>query len=1423
MMLGRTAVLGWMLLALALAAAEPAREFTVGTARFTRGNLQVSLPGQTYATRFPCVWHGGKVPNEVEYDLDFPVTADYRIDVLYTAADSRPVDLLVDGRKVCTGMASVTGSWDTDRAAWETQGTVSLSAGAHTIRLERASAVPHLCALRFSSSVPFPADWTPPPSASPAAEWQGATNAITVMAPDYDRSNLQVSQPGEIYAGRYACIWNAQQYPNQAEYEIDFPVAGEYTLSVLYTAADSRPMDILLDGKKVHTGLASVTGDWNTNAAAWEKQCSLTLTAGVHTVRLERQECMPHLCALRFETAVAFPPGWQLRRPGLEERRAREAKEKRLRGGLAALELINPEAMERAVKHLAACFPQQFPSVAAAQEQIRAIVAQKEAAKAALGQGDEAALARVGEVQAAQRQLLGRNPLLAIERVLLVKRAANAPALGLPQNWQSNCCLPRSGYADEIAVLDPRAPEAPLTTLYRPAPAAFVGDVDLHAEADRLLFSSVAANGRWQIFEVRVDGSGLRQVTPGTEEDVDNYDGCYLPDDRILFTSTRAYVSVPCVNGSSRVANLFRMNADGTEIRQLCFDQEHNWCPTIMNDGRVLYTRWEYTDTPHTHSRLLFRMNPDGTQQMEYYGSNSYWPNAMFYTRPIPGSPTQVVTIVSGHHGVRRMGELVILDPQRGRHEADGAVQRIPGFGRKVEPLIEDNLVDNSWPKFLHPFPLGDAAQPEAAGRYFLVACQPSAESLWGIYLVDVFDNLVLLREEPGFALLEPLPLRPTPRPPVIPDKVDLKRREAIVQVTDVYRGPGLAGVPRGTVKRLRLFSYSFGYPDMGGPQGVVGMEGPWDIRRMLGTVPVAEDGSAHFRVPANTPIAVQPLDADGRAVQLMRSWFTGMPGEVVTCVGCHESQNTGSPNLRTLAAAREPEEIAPWRGPARGYSFAREVQPVLDQYCLGCHNGSPGTDGPGLVDLRGTVAITDYDSRYHFGGADAGRFSVGYANLQRFVRRPGLESDYHLLTPMEFHASTTELAQMLTTGHHGVVLGAEAWDRLNTWIDLNAPYHGSWLTIAGEARVRPPALRRREMLRQYANLDVDLEWLGPETSVEVQPVLPQSGPAPAAAPPRLEGWPFVPAEAVRRQKGAAAASERKIDLGDGLTVALVLVPGGRFVMGDVNGQPDEAPQAAVTVAPFWMARCEISNEQYARFDAQHDSRVEVRHAMQFGVQGWPLNRPQQPVVRVSWERAMAFCEWLSGKVGESFTLPTEAQWEYACRAGSDQPFAFGAAGSDFAPFANLADIKLRDAVSHPYMKENVPLPNPSKYDDWIPRDNRSNDGQLVSAPVGSYQPNVWGLHDMHGNVWEWTRSALAPYPYGEDDGRNARAAVGARVVRGGSWRDRPQRAHASTRLAYAPWQRVYNVGFRVVCPLDKAVTGTAPGSGTTAVAVAPR
>ncbi len=361
------------------------------------------------------------------------------------------------------------------------------------------------------------------------------------------------------------------------------------------------------------------------------------------------------------------------------------------------------------------------------------------------GEGAEA----VRQFDELKAEALLANPLLDFSRLLVVKR--DAQHLGLPANYFGNCSLPPTGYDNQIAVLSPVRPGGAWTTLYRPPHDEFVGDVRLDYDAQRLMFSMPNSAGRWRVYELNVDGSGLRELPLIDEPDVDNYDACYLPDGRIVFCSTACFAGIPCVNGAGHVANLYLREPSGT-IRQLTVEQDHDWCPTVLNNGRVMYLRWEYTDLPHAFSRILFHMNPDGTEQMEYYGSSSYWPAAMFYARPIPNHPTKVVAIVGGHHEAPRMGELVIFDPARGRREAQGAVQRIPGHGRKVEPAVLDLPATHTWPKFLHPYPLSD--------KYFLVSCKPNANALWGIYLVDTFDNAVLLAEAPGYAMFEPIPLR---------------------------------------------------------------------------------------------------------------------------------------------------------------------------------------------------------------------------------------------------------------------------------------------------------------------------------------------------------------------------------------------------------------------------------------------------------------------------------------------------------------------------------------------------------------------------------------------------------------------------------------------------------------------------------------
>jgi formylglycine-generating enzyme required for sulfatase activity len=596
------------------------------------------------------------------------------------------------------------------------------------------------------------------------------------------------------------------------------------------------------------------------------------------------------------------------------------------------------------------------------------------------------------------------------------------------------------------------------------------------------------------------------------------------------------------------------------------------------------------------------------------------------------------------------------------------------------------------------------------------------------------------------------------------------------MQLADIYQGPGLRGVPRGIIKKLRLFTYNYSYQNLGGQVDRVGMDGPWDIKRIIGTVPVEADGSASFEVPANLPISLQPLDDQGRAVALMRSWTTAMPGEVQSCVGCHEKQNSASVIQGTgLAMRKPPARIEPFYGPMRGFHFDREVQPVLDRHCIACHDGQVHSKGRVMPDFRRGPLV--------FAGEKEVKFPPAYVALKSYVRTPTAENDMHLLLPYEFHASTTELVQRLEAGHHGVRLDAESWDRLNTWIDLNTPAWGTWEEMVGPARMGHQRERRRELTLRYAGTDDDTDAVYPAPDWKPQSA-PTIAPGAVAGKPWCEAWPFDANEARRRQQGSGHAS-MTLDLGNAVSIQLVRIPAGRFVAGG----PGSSERTVQIPRGFWMSACEISNEQYARFSPRHDSRIEHGDFLQFSVQGRgrPLGDPKQPVCHVSWEEAQAFCQWLTERSGTKVCLPSGAGWEYACRAGAATPMAYGGTDSDFSPQANLADANLRNPGG--YRCPVVP--------EWRPAATNVNDGHWVSAPVGSYLPNAWGLFDMHGNVWEWTADLAA-------DGLR-------RLARGGSWYVRPERATADATVAYLPWQKVYDVGFRIIIEEQLTARATSP------------
>ncbi|MDP6634033.1 MAG: SUMF1/EgtB/PvdO family nonheme iron enzyme [Phycisphaerae bacterium] len=1056
----------------------------------------------------------------------------------------------------------------------------------------------------------------------------------------------------------------------------------------------------------------------------------------------------------------------------------------------AAIEQIdryNPEAIRRAIADMRRRWPETFKSDEEAKilAKLTEYEKQRNDIRTGLRTKKTDALKIAREMIAHQRNVLLRNPLIKPDKVMLIERRigpsarkihdpkvsrfGNGIPLGVP--WRNTHSVlttadPINGWNTRIAVLSKLGATggARLDTLYKANNRKIITHLELDFDASRIMFTTIGAGDRWSVFEAGVSAPKPRQITPEVKA-IDFFDACYMPDGNVFLMSTAQINGLPCEGGTCPVGVPFVMNRKTGKLRQIGFDQETSWDPSIMNDGRILYLRYEYIDLPHYFPRIPFTCNPDGTNQKAYCLSNSYWPNSLFGLRAMPGHASRIIGTATGHHGPSRMGVLVIVDPAKGEHETNAAVQTIPGYGVPVKNVMTDVLYGNNYPKAMTPWPLNDT--------YILVTMKLSRDGLWGLYLVDTFDNLTLICQQEDCFYTNPILLAPRKRPPVLAGRSDLKKTDATLSIQDIYTGPGLKGIPRGTVKSLRVISFVYPVTNTGS-HAHVGIESGWDIKRVLGTVPVEADGSAHFTVPANLPIALQPLDAKGRALQTMRSWLTAMPGEKLTCIGCHE-RSTDAPKVRISAAMRKaPVKIQPWRGPPRPFGFANEVQPLLDERCVGCHDGK----------TKGATSMVYRKSR---------GFSGSYRFLQQFVRRPGPETDNHLLTPMSYHASTSPLIRMLAKGHKGVKLTKDEWSALYTWIDLNAPYHGSIFEMSGGRMnghwkqhevpfVKMPGQvdtlgltwdmegvkglydYRMKLMKRFSPVvhDPQAEYAARQKKIEamkIEFVMPEGEDEPADKP-KLAGWPFDGDEAAKLRDNCAKKLSlpvaRKLKAGE-LTIDMVLIPAGKYV----------SQTGVVTVdKPFYISAREISLGEFQQFDPAHDNRFVDRAGKDQRNRGISLQNPKLPAIRVSWDRAIAFCQWLGKANKTNVSLPSNAQWEHAARAGSDKAFWFGDASSDYAKTANFADKSMSRGFT------------PCRLD-------THSDGTATLAPTTANKPNAWGLVNVFGNAAEWT-STVCP----KDKTH--------RIVRGGSFIDLPKHSTADVKMHYAHYQPAVNVGFRI-------------------------
>ncbi|HUW63031.1 MAG TPA: hypothetical protein VMZ06_18655 [Candidatus Bathyarchaeia archaeon] len=567
--------------------------------------------------------------------------------------------------------------------------------------------------------------------------------------------------------------------------------------------------------------------------------------------------------------------------------------------------------------------------------------------------------------------------------------------------------------------------------------------------------------GRYfHLYEFAADGSGVQAGRPHHKGPRQLTDGPYddfapreLSDGEVVFVSTRRGGWHRCGGIGCPVYTLTRMARDGTGIRTISYHETQEWDPAVLNDGRLIYTRWDYVDRNAVHYQQLWTTRPDGSSPVVYYGNNTLSPAGIWEARPVPGS--QCVMATAGAHHAMSAGSIVLVDV---RHGVDGpdALTRLtpdapfpeteapllPGWRAPyaVEPPSRPPEMDR-WPGqcYKSPWPISEEFFL-AAYSYDALIGEPTGNqaNMFGLYLVDAFGNKELLYRDLNISSAWPVPLRPRKKAPAVaPAGAAGAPKEGTYFLQDVYESE--PAIEKGSVKRLRIVQVlPKGTPIANTPR--VGVANASPGKQVLGTVPVEADGSAYFNAPAGIPLAFQALDEKGQAVQIMRSLSYLQPAEVASCTGCHEPRLSAPPprSERPLALRRAASAIEPGPDGSSPLSYPILVQPVLDKLCVRCHGGEKpaGPEGKPIV-LTGAIEgefTTSYNAlaeRVAYSAWGKGKFPEGNGEP---MTQPGA-----------FGAKGSPLMKMLLAGHNKVELSPDDLDRLTTWMDANGLFYGTF------------------------------------------------------------------------------------------------------------------------------------------------------------------------------------------------------------------------------------------------------------------------------------------------------------------------------------------------------------------------------------------
>lgn len=655
-------------------------------------------------------------------------------------------------------------------------------------------------------------------------------------------------------------------------------------------------------------------------------------------------------------------------------------------------------------------------------------------------------------VRQVKRNILFQNPVLDFTQLLFIDQP-------LPQGPESRHeAIHRMGImavpGGRLLVLDGLHPGGQLRQLAPDKPGSFWRP-DLSFDARRVVFCFKPHDDKsFHLYELNFDGTALRQLT---DSEYDDIDPIYLPDGHLLFTTTRGNSYVRC--GPFIYSYILaRCDADGGNVYLTSYNGEPDFVPALLNDGRVIYSRWEYSDKPLWRLQKLWTTNQDGTGTAHFWGNQSVWPDHLSEPRPIPGSRRVMFSGV-GHHDWWS-GSIGIVDPEQGRDYPYGLT--------KV-------TADLRWPEVsLPPDDRPEAADYHAAGRFtgyktayplsaedFLVSARGAGDK-FRLYLMDVHGNRDLLYEG-THNVWHAVPVKPRPVPPQQLDRVawpgtGKARRPVEPGVffsADVYQG--VPELPRGLVRYLRVFQLDYKtystwnktYRHSGPAVSIVQEEG---VKRILSEVPVESDGSVYFEAPAGRALFFQLLDADRRCLHTMRS-FTGlMPGEQRGCIGCHEGHSTAPPRQGGLALQRSPTKASPPPWGTESISYERFAQPVLDRYCVGCHQGKePGPAEPNLA-LRPGHSVFKEPYLTLVGPAGwgnpvgGGRPGYGIAGAIPVESSYGQNDPGALTTlrPMQYLAYKSRLIELAASGkHYDVRVDPLSLHRLIAWVDACCPFLG--------------------------------------------------------------------------------------------------------------------------------------------------------------------------------------------------------------------------------------------------------------------------------------------------------------------------------------------------------------------------------------------